>query len=33
VLGVYAKAHDMDAMQRLLTEGGRLAEIAQRAMV
>ena len=32
VLRVYAEAHTMDAVQRLLTEGGRLAEIAQRTM-
>ncbi len=32
VLRVYAEAHTMDDVQRLLTEGGRLAEIAQRAM-
>ena len=33
VLRVYAEARDMDAVQRLLEEGGRLAQIAQQAMV
>jgi len=33
VLRVYAEAHNMAMVQRLLSEGGRLAEVAQRAMV
>ena len=32
VLRVYAEAHDMEGVQRLLAEGGRLAQVAQRAM-
>jgi len=32
VLRVYAEGHTMEAVQQLLAEGGRLAEIAQRAM-
>ena len=32
VLRVYAEAHDMDAVQRLLAEGAALAQRAQRAM-
>jgi alpha-D-glucose phosphate-specific phosphoglucomutase len=33
VLRVYAEAHDMEAVQRLLEEGGRLAQVAQQAMM